>query len=160
MASKEKLEQLMAILGDLTGEQKAIVAEALEKRIPDKELFEKLGGVDEDKFAEFMKAVAAQTEDAVLGQELSTDEMEKAAGGGACPQGQNVVTSPINDVHKCSLTQQANCVLEEHRSIYNGSFPNCAATVEDGSWCSSNDACHTSNAIRYTGMNDCSKAWK
>lgn len=36
----------------------------------------------------------------------------------------------------------------------------CAATVEDGSWCSSNDACHTSNAIRYTGMNDCSKAWK
>ena len=99
-------------------------------------------------------------EDAVLEQELSTDEMDAVAGGNACPQGQNVVTSPINDGNSCSLTQQANCFLEEHRSIYNGSFPNCAATVEDGSWCSSNDACHTSNAIRYTGMNDCSKAWK
>ena len=38
MLSKEKLEQLLAILGDLTGEQKAIVIEALQKQIPDKDL--------------------------------------------------------------------------------------------------------------------------
>ena len=39
MLNKEKLEQLLAILGDLTGEQKAIVIEALQKQIPDKDLF-------------------------------------------------------------------------------------------------------------------------
>ena len=39
MLNKEKLEQLMAILGDLTEEQKAIVIEALQKQIPDKDLF-------------------------------------------------------------------------------------------------------------------------
>ena len=159
MLNKDKLEQLMAILGELTEEQKAILTKALSEPINEKELFEKLG-VDEGRFTEFIRALAAAQEDAVLGQELSTDEMDAVAGGNACPQGQNVVTSPINDGNSCSLTQQANCFLEEHRSIYNGSFPNCAATVEDGSWCSSNDACHTSNAIRYTGMNDCSKAWK
>ena len=159
MLNKEKLEQLMAILGDLTGEQKAIVAEILKGAFDEKGIFEKLG-VDEGKFTEFMRAFAAQTEDAVLGQELSVDEMEAAAGGNACPQGQNVVTSPVNDGNRCSLTQQANCYHEEKRSIYSGGFPNCAATVEDGSWCSTNDACHTSNAIRYTGLTDCTKAWK
>lgn len=159
MLNKEKLEQLMAILGDLTGEQKAIVAETLKGSFDEKALFEKLG-VDEGTFAAFMQALAAQTEDAVLGQELSVDEMEAAAGGNACPQGQNVVTSPVNDGNRCSLTQQANCYHEEKRSIYNGGFPNCAATVENGSWCSTNDACHTSNAIRYAGMKDCTKAWK
>ena len=159
MLNKEKLEQLMAILGDLTEEQKTIVTEALNGPIDEKALFEKLG-VDEGMFAAFMQALAAQTEDAVLGQELSVDEMEAAAGGNACPQGQNVVTSPVNDGNRCSLTQQANCYHEEKRSIYSGGFPNCAATVENGSWCSTNDACHTSNAIRYTGLTDCTKAWK
>lgn len=113
----------MAILGDLTGEQKAIVAETLNGSFDEKEIFEKLG-VDEGKFTEFMRAFAAQTEDAVLGQELSVDEMEAAAGGNACPQGQNVVTSPVNDGNRCSLTQQANCYHEEKRSIYSGGFPN------------------------------------
>ena len=55
---------------------------------------------------------------------LSVDEMEAAAGGNACPQGQNVVTSPVNDGNRCSLTQQANCYHEEKRSIYSGGFPN------------------------------------
>jgi len=57
-----------------------------------------------------------------------------------------------------------DCVKSLYRDIYKGGFPNCVATVEDGSWCGSNDAC-TLNAIRYTGMEDCafadcSKAWK
>ena len=145
MLNKEKLEQLIAILGELTDEQKAIVNEALEKRIPDKELFEKLGGVDEDKFAEFMKAVAAQTEDAVLGQELSTDEMEEAAGG-YCRGG-------------ASEGDRWNCVQMARRYIYAHKFPNCAATVENGSLCSSNDACYQT-AVDYIDMKDCSKAWK
>ena len=57
-----------------------------------------------------------------------------------------------------------NCVEVHYRDIYQGGFPNCAATVEDGSWCGSNDAC-TSDAIRYQGMencfaSDCNKALK
>ena len=80
MLSKEKLEQLLAILGDLTEEQKAFLAEALNGPINEKELFEKLG-VDEGKFTEFMRALAAENEDAVMRQELSPDEMEAASGG-------------------------------------------------------------------------------
>ena len=57
-----------------------------------------------------------------------------------------------------------NCIEAHYRNIYEGGFPNCAATVEEGSWCGSNDACKK-DAIRYKGMEncfaaDCSKAWK
>ena len=58
-----------------------------------------------------------------------------------------------------------NCESYEEREIYGGSgFPNCAATVEDGSLCKRSDAC-TDVAIVYTGMEccyllDCHKAWK
>lgn len=57
-----------------------------------------------------------------------------------------------------------NCVNSFYRDIYQGGFPNCAATVEDGSWCGTNDAC-VSTAVHYKGMeecsfSDCSKAWK
>ena len=145
MLNKEKLEQLMAILGELTEEQKAFLTEALNGPINEKELFEKLS-VDEDKFAEFMKAVAAQAEDAVLGQELSTDEMEEAAGGGYCRGGANEAST-------------WNCVQIVRRYIYAHKFPNCAATVEDGSLCSSNDACYQV-AVDYIDLKDCSKAWK
>ena len=151
MLIKDKLEQLMAILGELTEEQKAFLTEALNGTIDEKALFEKLG-VDEDRFTEFLKAFAAQTEDSVLGQELSADEMEAVAGG------QNT-GSNSNDGYSCSKTQQANCTREEKRSIYRGAFPNCAATVEDGSWCTTNDAC-VKVAIDYQDMNDCGKAWR
>ena len=59
-----------------------------------------------------------------------------------------------------------NCDDVWEREIYGGSgFPNCAATVEDGSFCKiDNDACHD-YAIQYTDMkgcwfNDCHIAWK
>ena len=135
MLNKEKLEQLMAILGELTDEQKVTVAEALEKRIPEKELSEKLG-VDEDKLARFLAAVAEQTENAVLTQELSPDELAGAAGG---------ITT--------------NCSQAFERDIYAGGFPNCAHTVEDGSWCDLTDACY-SFSVAYYNRKDCSKAWK
>ena len=135
MLNQEKLEKLTEILGDLTEKQKAAVAEALEKRIPEKELSGKLG-VDEGKFSEFMRAVADQTEDAVLRQELSPDEMAGAAGG---------ITT--------------NCSQAYERDIYEGGFPNCAHTVEEGSWCDLTDACYTFS-VAYYNRNDCSKAWK
>ena len=152
MLSNEKMEQLMEMLGELTQEQKAILTEALKKPVSDRELFEKLGGVDEGKLAQYLKAVAAKKEDEVLAQPLSPDELEAAAGGGKAG-------SLANDGHSCSQTQQANCFREEKRSIYLGAFPNCAATVEDGSWCSTNDAC-VKVAVNYQGMNDCGKAWR
>ena len=140
MLNKEKLEQLMAILGELTDEQKATLTEALEKPISDKELFEKLGGVEERKFAEFLKAVAAETEDEVLGQALSPEELASVAGGGD--------------------PSDTNCTIHVYgRNIYYGAFPNCAATVEDGSFCAQNDACYNAQII-YKFMNDCSKAWQ
>ena len=154
MLNKEKLEQLMGILGDLTDGQKAYLAEALEEQISEKELFEKLG-VDEGRFTEFMQALAAEQEDAVMGQELSADEMESAAGG-YCNQ-------PSESGYCRGAASEKNiwnCVKGVMRYIYRGKgFPNCAATVEDGSWCNSNDACYQSS-VDYIDMKDCSKAWR
>ena len=55
--------------------------------------------------------------------------------------------------------QSISCYSWEQRYIYTGSFPNCAATVEDGSFCDTNDACYTA-AVWYLGKKDCAKAWK
>lgn len=53
-----------------------------------------------------------------------------------------------------------DCINHHQRNIYGGNgFPNCAATVDDGSHCSSNDACY-SKAVDYQMMHDCSKAWR
>lgn len=138
MLNKEKLEQAMATLGNLTQEQKAALRQTLEKPISDKELFEKLGGVEEDRFAQYLKAVAE--EDKVLAQPLSPEELEAVSGGD----------------RDDDLT---NCVRYSERNIYLGGFPNCAATVEDGSWCDTNDACYHS-MVGYYIMTECNKAWR
>ena len=52
-----------------------------------------------------------------------------------------------------------NCVRYSERNIYLGGFPNCAATVEDGSWCDSNDACYHS-MVGYYILTECNKAWR
>ena len=53
-----------------------------------------------------------------------------------------------------------NCVMNNARDIYGGKgFPNCAASVEDGSWCGTNDACIV-QAISYYNRKECPKAWK
>ena len=139
MLSNEKMEQLMEMLGELTQEQKAILTEALKNPSSDKELFEKLGGVDEGKFAQYLKAVAAKKEDEVLAQPLSPDELEAVSGGD-------------------QDDDRVNCVRYSERNIYLGGFPNCAATVEDGSWCDSNDACYHS-MVGYYILQECQKAW-
>ena len=88
----------------------------------------------------------------VFGQELSLEELDAAAGG----------VDPDPDIR--------NCVQKHSRAIYGGNgFPNCSATVESGSWCSTNDACNN-DAIVYwdvkkrghgpwNGDSDCEKAW-
>ena len=80
----------------------------------------------------------------ILDQEIALDDLNAVAGGASSDDG---------------------CVEGFTRNIYGGKgFPNCAATVEDGSWCGSNDACATI-MVYYTGMkgcggSDCHKAWR
>ena len=84
------------------------------------------------------------SEEMVFAQELSDDELETVNGGAetGC---------------RCAMYQ---CTGNNFRYIYFlNRFPDCAATVEDGSWCWSNDAC-TLVQVTYTGMNDCSRAWR
>lgn len=148
MLSKEKQEELMGILGSLTEEQKEVLITALKNPVSDRELFEKLGGVEEEKFARFLKALAAETEKAVMGQELSLDEIETASGG-----------LGDRDGNDCAYNQSLNCISWEKRYAYQGGFPNCAATVEDGSFCGRNDACYD-EAVGYLDLKDCAKAWR
>ena len=78
-------------------------------------------------------------EEEVFEQEIEDSELE-ASGGSKAP---------------FSL----GCESSSERYIYSWEFPNCASTVDDGSWCGSADACIKA-AIIYRGMTDCSKAWK
>ena len=97
-------------------------------------------------------------EEEVFDQELSVDDLDAAAGGTYDCGG---VEASMDD-EAAGRGQDANtfdCVQLHKRLIYAGSgFPNCAATVEDGSWCDRNDACY-GKAIDYQGMAHCKKAW-
>ena len=150
MLNKESLEQAMGILGELTQEQKALIMEAAEKDMPDKDLFEKLGSsITEKKFEEFLQAASDEKEREVFEQAISVEELEAVTGA--------------------DKGNYYNCVKENLRTItgryweggilYNTGFPNCAATVEDGSLCNDNDACY-SCAVVYQDMKECSKAWR
>ena len=81
----------------------------------------------------------------VFAQSVSLDDLDAVSGG--------------NFLHDEDY-DSGNCIQTSFRHIRRGNgFPNCAATVEDGSWCDYNDACHI-DSIRYTGMKDCNKAWR
>ena len=85
-------------------------------------------------------------EEAVFAQELNDEEL-KAATGGRCDNN----------------SSGQNCTSDGMRDIYWGGFPNCAATVESGSWCWSNDACESFD-VRYYNMGcflfNCTTSWK
>lgn len=135
MISKEKWKEALSTLGELTEEQKAALEEAAGKPVSEKELYEKLGNIDEKAFAEFLKAASGTKEEAVFSQEVSAEEMASAAGGHWYPG-------------------DSDCTRQTYHTINY-----CAATVEDGSWCRSNDACY-SDEVRYVEMQRCQKAWK
>ena len=80
-------------------------------------------------------------EDAVFAQELNEDELNEVNGG------------------KSLTNKNTICTDGTFRDIYDGKFPNCAATVESGSWCWSNDACLSASVI-YRKMESCHKAWE
>ena len=92
-------------------------------------------------------------EDEVFNQELSADDLDAAAGGGI-PGLRELLGGGVRD------RDTNNCTIYHKRPLYGGNgFPNCAATVEDGSWCKSNDACYN-QAVEYQGRTDCKKAWR
>ena len=93
-------------------------------------------------------------EETVFAQELSDDELDAVNGGGG-----NVVTLCGMNGSTCEGNAYDNCSHNYKRYIYNGGFPNCAATVESSSWCGDNDACFTGD-VRYQGMKNCWKAWE
>ena len=99
-------------------------------------------------------------EEEVFDQELSLNDLDAAAGGSSeswreCG-GKTFLYfrgGPIDD-------DTSNCVMHEKRNIYGGNgFPNCAATVEDGSHCANNDACYTTAVEYHPSLTDCKKAW-
>ena len=97
-----------------------------------------------------MKSVVRKTEDAVFREKLSDTELAGTAGG-LCGSYQGSCLDATYDDGQCTSFYS--------RNIYDGGFPNCAATVEDGSWCKNNDACYDL-AVSYEGMHDCAKAWE
>ncbi len=86
----------------------------------------------------------------IFEQEPSEEELE-AVGGGYSPCGRTEENKMFERISKK--------VKETAINIYEGGFPNCAATVDDGSWCGSNDACY-GDEVKYIGMKDCQKAWE
>lgn len=89
----------------------------------------------------------------ILDQEIELDELDSVVGGIPICQyaGYNDDPNPQK--------KEDNCTEDHYRSIYLGGFANCAATVEDGSWCATNDACY-SGAVDYQGTIECKKAWR
>ncbi len=95
----------------------------------------------------------SEQEKKILGQELSKEDLAEVAGG-----------KWDFDHDECTNNHERQMHLRKEYAgpgawRYEPFFPNCAATVEDGSWCWSNDAC-LSEAVSYVGMNSCTKAWE
>ena len=133
---------------ELNEEQKSFLEKNFSK-LKEQELFQKvseLGPADEKSFADSIRNIAAKIETGVFGQKVSEDELA-SIGGGLCGANGSV----------CKSNADENCDHNYNRHIYNGGFPNCASTVEDSSWCSSNDACYFDD-VRYQDMKDCHKA--
>lgn len=89
-------------------------------------------------------------EDAIFAQTINEEELENVVGG---------------NKRKKDPSTPDNCSNEWQRDIYGGDgFPNCGATVEDGSWCDSNDACNDLAVVYYNidlcYVSDCHKAWR
>lgn len=139
MDNNEAYEKAIKYLGELIPEQESALRRKLTGPVSEKELFEALG-VSESDFEKFMNTLR---EEAVFQQALSEEELALASGG--------VKKNPKNTWDICQAT-----VLWR---IDDPSFPSCNATVEDGSWCISSDACY-SNAITYENMKSCSRAWQ
>lgn len=106
-------------------------------------------------------------ENEVFDQELSMDDLDAVAGGDALKDigativpGVEKVAGAIAEALRGPDEDQSNCTKYQKRPMYGGGgFPNCVATVEDGSHCGTNDA-YYDEAVDYQGLIDCAKAWR
>ena len=114
----------------------------------------------EDEEGSTMSDDQKAREEEVFDQELSLDELDAAAGGTHDDCGGIGRSLGCRNGYVVRDSDQNNCTKDHYRQIYGGGgFPNCAATVEDGSWCGTNDACYD-KAVEYQGRTDCKKAWR
>ena len=135
----------------LTEEQKNYLKENLGK-ISEKELFETLGA-DKETFIRTLKEISRDREHAVFAQDVSEAELSTTSSGNKLkydggPEPYDPPDTP--DYWHCRLYQS--------RDIYEGGFPNCAATVDYNSWCWTNDAC-IAVQVTYENMDQCTSAW-
>ena len=154
-SGKERLHMENKNKSALTEKQKVFLEENF-RVMKEKELFQKLSELgpetDEKTFVDAIRALSSKIEKEVFSRDVSEEELAAASGGDKeIPCGIGVTV--------CSNNANYSCIYHFFRNIYEGGFPNCAATVEDGSWCIDNDACYGSE-VCYTEMKDCSKAWK
>lgn len=92
-------------------------------------------------------------EEEVFRQKLELEELDAASGGDFLKIG-------CFESSNCADNTQMNCSQEYYRRIYEGGFPHCAATVEEGSNCYSNDACYTWSVVYLTMKTECGRAWQ
>ena len=143
----------------ITEKQKSFLEENFRK-MKEKELFEKLSelgpALDEKTFAKTIDSLSSRLEEKVFRTAVSEEELEAAVGGEyPCKH-----FAWENCGGSWRYESLSDCIHQYNRDIYGGAgFANCAATVEDGSWCGINDACYLSS-ISYGGMKDCAKAWR
>jgi hypothetical protein len=101
-----------------------------------------------------------ERENEVFNQRLSVEDLDAVSGGTDNPWYYCLAPYALApDMQRDDNT--TNCANFHHRPLYGGNFPNCAATVEDGSWCGDNDACLKSAVLYRSSMVDpnCVKAW-
>ena len=151
MMKIENLEHALEVLGERASEKREAIREMIEAGVPEKEFVEKLGIDDEKLVKRFLRILHDLEEKDVFSQELSKEELAQVAGGASL--------------------EETPCLQSFNRYLYKGcdsnwarpidipKFPNCAATVEDGSFCWSADACFE-QAVMYGPMRNCTKAWK
>ncbi len=106
--------------------------------------------MDQAAFGAILVAIASKMKANVLKQEITEEELTLTNGGFCGVNG---------NPPECGKNAYEHCTSYHQRHIYDPVFPNCAATVGDGSWCFTNDACY-SDQVDYQDMVDCAKAWK
>ena len=151
MVKKENLERALEAIGENVSEKMETIQEMLDTDISEQALVQKLGLKDGGTVRKFLKELYGYEEEDVFSQEVSNEELAEVSGGATWEE-----TPCVNNVNRALYK---NCTESHIRMIDIPSFPNCAGTVEDGSWCYESDACFES-AITYVGMHHCTKAWK
>jgi len=146
------MEKKDNILNVLTEEQRNFLEENFRK-IGEIELFQKISEIgpalDQAAFGNVLHEMASRLKEKVMKSELSDEELSLTSGGDGCY---------FSD--KCDNDSNNNCSRLQHRYLRDkyGTI-NCAASVEPGSWCLSNDACFEEQVHYRNRGKNCDKAW-